>query len=126
VSEPRTIELQTCAECGYVQYPEREVCGRCLSSQIAPGAVEPRGHVVSWTLLHASSDPWVRERGPWRIGLIALDSGPVLYAHLAEGLGVGQRVEIAAVSSPHASGVWLAWKAGAQMPAALQAAVQGT
>jgi uncharacterized OB-fold protein len=109
-----------------VQYPQRGFCGNCLSAQVAPGPVPATGRLLSWTLLHASSDPRFRERGPWRIGLVALDRGPVLFVHLGADVATGQQVEVEAVARPSSPSVWLAWKAGEPAPGALRAAVEDT
>ncbi len=76
------FELQVCRDCGAVQYPPREACRVCLSSRLRwtpqPGA----GVLLGSTTLHHSNDPYYRERLPWRLGMVQLDAGPMVIAHL--------------------------------------------
>ena len=78
------FELQQCAACGSVQYPPREACQNCLSIELAWRAQPQGGDLLSATLLHHSNDLFFRERLPWRLGLVRLDCGPVVVAHLHE------------------------------------------
>jgi NAD(P)-dependent dehydrogenase (short-subunit alcohol dehydrogenase family)/uncharacterized OB-fold protein len=76
------FELQQCRDCGMVQYPPREACQRCLSVLLdwKPQPVE--GELLAETVLHHSNDLFFRERLPWRLGLVKLDCGPTVVAHL--------------------------------------------
>jgi|SRR5579871_512791 len=87
--------LQTCADCGAVQYPPREACHRCLSRTL-PWRVQPAGgELLSRTTLAHSNDLFFRERLPWRLGLIRLDCGPSVVAHLHGDCGeAGSRVRV--------------------------------
>ncbi|HVC02523.1 MAG TPA: SDR family NAD(P)-dependent oxidoreductase [Steroidobacteraceae bacterium] len=76
------FELQVCTACGAVQYPSREACHRCLGIELAWRAQDGRGELIAETTIHHSHDPYFRERLPWRIGLVRLDAGPSLVAHL--------------------------------------------
>src|SRR5690348_10284841 len=42
------------------------------------------GELLSETVLHHSNDLFFRERLPWRLGLVRLDCGPIVVAHLHE------------------------------------------
>jgi NAD(P)-dependent dehydrogenase (short-subunit alcohol dehydrogenase family)/uncharacterized OB-fold protein len=76
------FELQQCRDCGTVQYPPREACQKCLSVLLdwKPQPVE--GELLAETVLHHSNDLFFRERLPWRLGLVKLDCGPTVVAHL--------------------------------------------
>ena len=74
--------LQSCADCGAVQYPPREACCRCLSVRLAWRTQDGRGRLVARTRLHHSNDLFFRERLPWRLGLVTLDAGPSVVVHL--------------------------------------------
>jgi len=74
--------LQTCKDCGAVQYPPREACHRCLSAGLQWKPQPGDGTLLSLTTLHHSNDLFFRERLPWRLGLVHLDSGPSLIVHL--------------------------------------------
>jgi NAD(P)-dependent dehydrogenase (short-subunit alcohol dehydrogenase family)/uncharacterized OB-fold protein len=78
------FELQQCRACGSVQYPPREACRKCLSTQLAWRAQPRGGELLSETVLHHSNDLFFRERLPWRLGLVRLDCGPTVVAHLHE------------------------------------------
>jgi NAD(P)-dependent dehydrogenase (short-subunit alcohol dehydrogenase family)/uncharacterized OB-fold protein len=76
------LELQRCEECGAVQYPPREACHRCLSRRLKWQRQSGEGELISETTLHHSHEPFFRERLPWRLGLVHLDCGPTVIAHL--------------------------------------------
>ena len=78
------FELQESRACGTVQYPPREACLKCLATDLA-WRIQPRGgELLSATTLHHSNDLFFRERLPWRLGLVRLDCGPTVVAHLHE------------------------------------------
>ncbi len=78
------FELQQCKDCGTVQYPPREACQKCLSARLPWKAQRPEGSILADTSLHHSNDLFFRERLPWRLGLVKLDAGPTVVAHLHE------------------------------------------
>src|SRR5687768_7718947 len=88
------FELQQCRECGMVQYPPREACQNCLSINLIWKMQKPEGVLLAQTVLHHSNDLFFRERLPWRLGLIKLDCGPTVVAHLHE--SVKERVKVRA------------------------------
>jgi NAD(P)-dependent dehydrogenase (short-subunit alcohol dehydrogenase family)/uncharacterized OB-fold protein len=76
------FELQVCTDCGTVQYPPREACHRCASVRLAWRTQGGQGRLLGATTLHHSNDLFFRERLPWRLGLVQLDAGPTVMAHL--------------------------------------------
>jgi len=80
------FELQQCRDCGTVQYPPREACQSCLSIRLDWKPQSPEGELLSDTVLHHSNDLFFRERLPWRLGLVKLDCGPTVVAHLHDNL----------------------------------------
>lgn len=74
--------LQVCGACGRVQYPPREACLACLSTNLAWRPQDGAGALLSETTLHHAQEVFFRQRLPWRLGMIKLDTGPVLVAHL--------------------------------------------
>ncbi|MBN9023584.1 MAG: SDR family oxidoreductase, partial [Rhizobiales bacterium] len=86
--------LQACAECGAVTYPPRDACPRCLSAELAFRDVADGGTLVSATTVHLPIGLWFRERAPWRTGLVELDAGPVMVAHLHGDCAEGGRVRM--------------------------------
>jgi NAD(P)-dependent dehydrogenase (short-subunit alcohol dehydrogenase family)/uncharacterized OB-fold protein len=76
------FELQVCRDCASVQYPPREACHACLSHRLDWRAQDGAGDLISETMLRHSHELFFRERMPWRLGMIKLDCGPVVVAHL--------------------------------------------
>lgn len=76
------FELQVCGECGAVQYPPREACHRCLSLALKWQQQSGDGELISDTVLHHSHDVYFRDHLPWRLGMVRLDCGPTVIAHL--------------------------------------------
>ena len=76
------FELQQCRDCGTVQYPPREACQKCLSVRLDWKPQPTGGELIAQTVLHHSNDLFFRERLPWRLGLVKLDCGPTVVAHL--------------------------------------------
>ncbi|MFK7964890.1 MAG: SDR family NAD(P)-dependent oxidoreductase [Burkholderiaceae bacterium] len=76
------FELQVCEECEAVQYPPREACHRCLSEKLQWREQDGKGELISETILRHSNDLFFRERLPWRLGMVRLDAGPTVVAHL--------------------------------------------
>ena len=81
------FELQQCRDCGTVQYPPREACQKCLSIRLDWKPQSQDGELLSDTVLHHSNDLFFRERLPWRLGLVKLDCGPTVVAHLHQRIG---------------------------------------
>jgi uncharacterized OB-fold protein len=76
------FELQACAECHAVQYPPREACHRCLSTELAWQPQPDGGELISETTLRRSQEEYFQERLPWRIGMVRLDCGPTAITHV--------------------------------------------
>jgi len=90
--------LQTCADCGALQYPPREACHACLSLRLKWRAQDGAGTLLAQTRLHHSNDLFFRERLPWRLGMVRLDAGPTVVAHLHGDVdGAPSRVRIGAL-----------------------------
>ena len=77
------FELQVCRDCGTVQYPPREACHRCLSAKLDWKLQSGEGELISATTLYHSHSEFFRERLPWRLGMVRLDAGPTVIAHLS-------------------------------------------
>ena len=89
------FELQQCRDCGTVQYPPREACQKCLSILLDWKPQRAEGELLAQTVLHHSNDLFFRERLPWRLGLVKLECGPTVVAHLHE--AATQRVRVRAM-----------------------------
>jgi len=76
------FELQVCKECGTTQYPPREACHQCLSVALEWRLQSGDGELLSDTTLFHSHHEFFRERLPWRIGIVELDCGAIVIAHV--------------------------------------------
>jgi NAD(P)-dependent dehydrogenase (short-subunit alcohol dehydrogenase family)/uncharacterized OB-fold protein len=88
------FELQKCIDCGAIIYPPRDACPKCLSMRVPFVPVDNSGKVLAETTIHTSTDPYFRERTPWRAGLTKLDCGPVVFSHLHGDVREGARVRL--------------------------------
>jgi uncharacterized OB-fold protein len=83
------LALQWCPDCEREQYPPAEVCGGCLGTDIQFRISTGKGQLLSRTELSHSLIPYFQHRmlldGRWLVGLIRLDSGPIVFAHLSDG-----------------------------------------
>ncbi len=86
--------LPGCLECGAVHYPPRDACPQCLSARIALKDVSNGGRIAAQTIIRTSTDPYFRERTPWRIGTVVLDAGPSVIAHLHGDVREGERTRL--------------------------------
>jgi NAD(P)-dependent dehydrogenase (short-subunit alcohol dehydrogenase family)/uncharacterized OB-fold protein len=86
--------LQVCADCSAVIYPPRDACPSCLSPRLPFRDIDRGGTLVAETTVQTSTDPYFRERTPWRVGAVKLDAGPVIVAHLHGDTVEGQRVRM--------------------------------
>jgi NAD(P)-dependent dehydrogenase (short-subunit alcohol dehydrogenase family)/uncharacterized OB-fold protein len=86
--------LQVCLDCNTVIYPPRDACPSCLSARIPFRDVDSAGTLVAETTVRTSTEPYFRERTPWRIGTIQLDAGPVIVAHLHGDVRERERVRL--------------------------------
>jgi uncharacterized OB-fold protein len=75
--------LQVCRSCAAAHYPPQELCRECLADDLAWKEIDASGRLLSFTVLHASVEAYFRKRLPWLVGLVELERGPVLFAHLA-------------------------------------------
>ncbi len=76
------FSLQRCEGCETYLYPARDACPVCLGGEL-PVTAAPRGGVIlSETTINVPADVYFRERAPWRTGLVKLDCGPTVVAHL--------------------------------------------
>lgn len=100
--------LQHCAECGAVQYPPRDACCKCLSTDLDWRDTDTGAQVLAETRIHASPDVYFRERLPWRMGSVKLAAGPVAICHLHGDVGRGDRVRMALKLDKAGQGVLIA------------------
>jgi NAD(P)-dependent dehydrogenase (short-subunit alcohol dehydrogenase family)/uncharacterized OB-fold protein len=104
------FELQVCGGCGAVQYPPREACHQCLSGTLHWREQSGSGELIAETTVHHSNDLYFRERLPWRLGLVRLDTGPTAVVHLHGGCPPApNRVRVGARLDKSGQGVLVAF-----------------
>ncbi|WP_338311019.1 SDR family NAD(P)-dependent oxidoreductase [Bradyrhizobium sp. TM239] len=86
--------LQCCSECNTFAYPPRDCCPVCLSTVLPLRDAPNEGVLVSDTLVRVPADVYFRERAPWRIGLVHLDCGPIMVAHVHGDCHEGEKVRM--------------------------------
>ncbi|MFZ1814697.1 MAG: SDR family NAD(P)-dependent oxidoreductase [Rhizobiaceae bacterium] len=110
-----SFSLQHCSECATVQYPPRDACSACLCVDLEWRETDRGGSVVAQTTIHASPDPYYRQRLPWRSGLVKLDAGPSIFCHLHGDVRRGDRISMDIKLDRAGQGVMIALPAG-RMP----------
>ncbi|WPZ15661.1 SDR family NAD(P)-dependent oxidoreductase [Nitratireductor rhodophyticola] len=86
--------LQVCGECGALQYPPRDACSTCLSTELPWRDIDPAGELIAETTVRTSTNTYFRERTPWRVGTVRLDAGPSVMCHVHGDAPRGGRVRI--------------------------------
>lgn len=76
------LDLQVCQSCKAVQYPPREACHVCLSTELRWQPQDGGGELLADTRIHVSQNEYFKERLPWRVALVRLDCGPTVLCHL--------------------------------------------
>ena len=90
--------LQLCSQCNRTHYPPQQFCSNCLSPTLEWRDVSNLGTLLAETTQHHANELYFRARLPWRIGLVELDLGPRIIAHLAADCSRGQRVQLAIIT----------------------------
>lgn len=78
------FRLQCCSDCGATQYPPQTTCVKCLSANVRWTRQSGHGELLTSTTLQHSNHLYFKERLPWRIGSVRLDTGPSVIAFLTE------------------------------------------
>jgi len=86
--------LQACAACGALQYPPRDACRACLSTDLRWQDVPPEGELLAETRVQTSPDLYFRARTPWCMGMVRLDAGVSILCHLHGDCATGTRVRL--------------------------------
>lgn len=102
------LRLQVCADCGAVCYPPRDACPACLSTRLEWRDVPDGGQIIAETTIQTTTDPYFRERTPWRVGTVRLDVGPVIMAHLHGDVAAPERCRIRAMLDKSGNAVLIA------------------
>lgn len=87
------ITYEQCGDCRHNWVLPRMRCPRCGGVDIGGQTASGRGRVYSVTVVHRAPADAFRPLLPYRIGLVDLEEGPRLMAHLADDVPIGARVE---------------------------------
>ncbi|MDQ6438064.1 SDR family oxidoreductase [Mesorhizobium sp. LHD-90] len=74
--------IQRCAACNSFAYPPRDACPHCLSDRLPFVEAPSSGVLAALTTIQVSGDSYFRERMPWRTGIVTMDCGPQVIAHV--------------------------------------------
>jgi len=95
---PSALSMQTCSDCGHVQYPPTELCGACLADGLIFNDTPVDGLLLQRTDLHHSLWEFFKRhlrRASWPIASVKLDAGPTVFCHLGDRrLTTGNRVQV--------------------------------
>ncbi|MFJ2619076.1 Zn-ribbon domain-containing OB-fold protein [Glutamicibacter sp. NPDC087344] len=86
------LTLQSCIDCGEIQYPPSDACRICLCGEFSWKPVDGSGILLAETLIRVSNEPYFSERLPWRIGMVRNINDVSLVCHLLPGCSVDQKV----------------------------------
>jgi uncharacterized OB-fold protein len=68
------FHLQACAACGLLRYPPTTACPWCMNLESRWTRVEGKGAVHSYTEVHHAIQPAFRDRAPYLVLLVDLDT----------------------------------------------------
>ena len=102
------LMLQRCTECRTWQYPPRDACVECLSTDMPWQDLPPTGELLAETTVQTSPRLYYRERIPWRMGTVQMNEGPVILAHIHEDVSVRAPIRLAAHLDRSGQGVLVA------------------
>jgi len=78
------LRLQNCRNCGRFNHPPKIVCPRCHGRDFEWKAVEPRGTIYSYTIVHRAPIPAFKAEVPYAVALVDIAGTEVrLLASLA-------------------------------------------
>lgn len=100
--------LQHCAACGTVQYPPRDACESCLSTELPWRDTDPMGELLAETTVRISPDLYFRRAAPWRTGTVRMVAGPSVYCNVHGDCRKGGRVRLIARIDHAGQGVLMA------------------
>ncbi|PKO66191.1 MAG: DNA-binding protein [Betaproteobacteria bacterium HGW-Betaproteobacteria-16] len=72
-----------CGACGHATFPPKPVCPHCWSADMSWAPLGSRGHLYSWTRIHAAPAIFATE-SPYAVGIVDLDEGLRLACRLLE------------------------------------------
>lgn len=94
----RRLVLQWCRTCEQpVHYP-REVCPRCLGTELEYRPASGRGEVYAFSVMHRPGNPLMADRVPYVVALVDLEEGARMMSNVVgcepDAVRVGQPVRV--------------------------------
>ncbi len=90
--------LQHCLNCGFVQFYQRALCGRCLGASLEHRPASGRGTIYSFSTVHRPPSAEFKDDVPYTVVLVELREGPRMLSTLVDAppgsVAIGQAVEI--------------------------------
>lgn len=68
-----------CTKCGQVFFPKKFVCLNCMSPDVEPISLSPRGKLYSFTTVYMASEHF---QAPYAIGLIEIPEGIRIFSQI--------------------------------------------
>ena len=96
--EEGRLLLQSCAECGHLQYPPMPVCAVCAGIEFEWVEASGRARVLSWITTHHAFHPSWATRTPYTTVLVELAERPdlAMYGAIASDEGLADGAEVSA------------------------------
>jgi len=91
------LTVRRCAACGTLQWPPRDLCGKCQSSNFEVADVPASGEVFTYSVMYRAFQPWFADMLPYGVVVVQVCDGiRVLGRFLGdpETLACGQSVEL--------------------------------
>jgi uncharacterized protein len=89
------LRVQECEQCGTRRWPPRVACANCASESTRWVAVEGRGRVYSWVVVHRTG---LDRSVPYTVLIVELDEAPQL--RFVGGLAPGEEDATIAIGTP--------------------------
>lgn len=77
------LEASRCEKCGAVAFPARVVCPSCRGRKFAKIALEPKGKVLTWTVIHVGPSSHKHEV-PYALAVVELAGGARITCQIAD------------------------------------------
>ncbi len=86
-----------CSKCGAILWPPREVCPKCLGSELEWYEFKGRGRLLTYTLIHFPPIQF-QALAPYAVGILKLEDGPHMPGMLRnmklEELRIGMELQV--------------------------------
>ena len=91
------ITVRSCADCGTLQWPPRELCGQCQGPTFNPSNVPTVGNVYTYSVMYRAFHPGFADKLPYGVVVVEVADGVRIIGRYvgsdSEDLECGQRME---------------------------------